>query len=337
MLNELTSAFGVSGFEDEVRQILIEHNKGMCTSYEIDNLGNLIFYKKGTKGYHNKIMLSAHIDEVGFIISAITEEGMLKFKTVGGIDARIIQNTKVIIGDKLINGVIGSKPAHLSKEYQRVKVNDLVIDIGCKSKNEAVSLVNIGDYVMFNSKYVEFGDDLVKAKALDDRVGCYILSELMKNEFPNDMYFVFTVQEEVGCRGASIVADKINPDYSFVIEGTTCSDVPFCIPYNYSTVLGNGPALSMLDNGSYSDRELTSFLYDTAISNSIPVQYKRVTSGGNDASVIQVSGVGYKVAVVSVPCRYIHSPVSVASLKDINSCYDLLYNAFSKENNLWSY
>ncbi len=336
MLNKFTSAFGVSGFENEIRDIIIEHNKNKCTSYEIDNMGNVIFYKKGINSYHNKIMLTAHMDEVGFIISGITEEGALKFKTVGGIDTRIIQNTKVIIGENRINGVIGAKPAHMSKEYQPVKVNELVIDIGCKSKLEAESIINIGDYAMFNSIYTEFGDGLVKAKALDDRVGCYILSRLMDNQYPNDVYFVFTVQEEVGCRGASIVAERIKPDYTLVVEGTTCSDVPHCTQYNYSTVLRDGVALSMLDNGSYSDRELTKFLYDTAVNNNVPVQYKRVTSGGNDANVLQVSGNGYKVAALSVPCRYIHSPVSVASFNDINSCYDLLYNALSKENNLWS-
>lgn len=337
MLNKLTSAFGVSGFENEVREIIINQNKNKCTSYEIDNLGNVIFYKKGTKDYHNKIMLTAHMDEVGFIISGITEEGALKFKTVGGIDTRIIQNTKVIIGEKRINGVIGAKPAHMSKEYQPVKVNELVIDIGCNTRQEAESIINIGDYAMFNSIYTEFGDGLVKAKALDDRVGCYILSKLMENDYSDDIYFVFTVQEEVGCRGASVIADRIKPDFSFVIEGTTCSDVPHCTQYNYSTLLGKGPALSMLDNGSYSDKELTKFLYNTAIKNNLPVQYKRVISGGNDANAIQISGNGYKVAAVSVPCRYIHSPVSIASLNDINSCYDLLYNALSKESSLWSY
>ncbi len=335
MLKLLTNTNGVSGNEENIRKIIIEKMSPFCDSFETDSMGNLIFFKKGYKGYNNNIMLTAHMDEVGFIITNITEEGYLKFAAVGGIDTRIIQNSKVMINDKVC-GVIGAKPAHMSKDYKPVTIDDLVIDIGCNSYEDAANYVSIGDYVSFISEYKEFGDGLIKAKALDDRVGCYILTELAMESYPNDIYFTFSVQEEVGCRGAAVLANRIKADFSIVIEGTTCSDVPFCDRYNYSTILGDGAALSMLDGGSYSDKDITELMYNTAISNNIAVQYKRVTAGGNDASAIQVSGSGVKTAAISVPCRYIHSPVSVASKNDIKSCKDILYYTLKEENKLWS-
>lgn len=336
MLKLLTNTNGVSGNENNIRNIIINNMKPLCDSYETDSMGNLIFFKKGTKGYHNNIMLTAHMDEVGFIISNIMEEGYLKFKSVGGIDPRIIQNSVVIINDK-VTGVIGAKPAHMSKDDKNaVSIDDLVIDIGCNSFEDASKYVNIGDYATFKSEYIEFGDSLIKAKALDDRIGCYILMELAKKTYPNDIYFTFSVQEEVGCRGASVLANRIKPDFSIVIEGTTCSDVPYCDEYNYSTKLGCGAALSMLDGGSYSDKDITNLMYNCAENNNIPVQYKRVTMGGNDASSIQISGSGVKTAAISVPCRYIHSPVSVASKKDIESCIVILTMVLNEENELWS-
>ena len=336
MLELLTNTSGVSGNEHKIRDIVIDNMKKYCPDYETDSMGNLVFLKKGTKNHKNKIMLTAHMDEVGFIVTHITDDGHLKFKSVGGVDTRIIQNSRVIIDDR-IYGVIGAKPAHMSKEYKPITINDLVIDIGCDSKEDALKYVTPGDYIAFCSSYTEFGNGLVKAKALDDRVGCYTLIELAKHDYPNDIYFTFSVQEEVGCRGASVLANRIKPDFAIVVEGTTCSDVPFCNEYNYSTILGNGAALSMLDGGSYSDKDITALMYNAAVKNNIKVQYKRVTAGGNDASSIQVSQSGIKVAAISVPCRYIHSPVCVAAFSDIKSCYDILYNTLSKENELWSF
>ena len=337
MLKKLTEAFGVSGNEGAVRDIITQEMSKYCENRGTDAMGNSVFFKKGTKGYHNKIMLTAHMDEVGFIISAVTEEGDLKFRPVGGIDTRIIQNSYVLVGDGAVPGVIGVKPAHMAKEYTPVTTKDLVIDIGCCSAKEALELVSIGDYVSFDSKYIEFGNGLIKAKALDDRVGCYTLLRLAERDYPNDIYFTFSVQEEVGCRGAAVLANRIKPDFAFVIEGTTCSDVPFCDEYHYSTRLGKGAALSMLDGGSYIDKAMTKLMHDNAAAAGIPVQYKKVTFGGNDAASIQVSGAGVRTAAISVPCRYIHSPVSVASKSDINSCFDILNKTLSEENELWSF
>jgi len=332
MLEKLTKAFGVSGMEDDVREIIENEIKNYCDEITTDSIGNLICFKKGTDDTNKKIMISAHMDEVGFIITEITNVGYLCFKSIGGIDPRVLISKKVIVGANRILGVIGAKPPHLEKEKSEnaASFKDLYIDIGAKNMEEAKSVIGIGDYACFQSDYVEFGNNLIKSKALDDRIGCNILLELAKNTFPDDIYYTFTVQEEVGCRGAGVAAYGIEPDFAIIVEATTCSDIPGTDAHSFSTKLGNGAALSILDSGSYSNKELTNAMLDTANKHNIKVQFKQTTLGGNDASTIHVSGVGIKTAVISVPCRYIHSPSSVANKDDIKSCFDILYN-FLKE------
>lgn len=336
MLETLCNAFGVSGFENEVSDIIYNKAQKLCDKIEKDSMGNIICYKKGYKNHHNKIMLTSHMDEVGFIISGVTEEGYLRFKTVGGIDDRILQSQRVIIGKNKINGVIGAKPAHLIKKDDNgvVKSDDLYIDIGAKNAKDAKKYVKLGDYAVFNSIYREFGNNRIKAKALDDRIGCYVLLRLMKLQYPNDIYFCFTVQEEVGCRGAKIASYTVNPNYAIVVEGTTCSDVPGTDETGFSTHMGYGPAISILDGGSYSSKDMIKTMYETAKSNNIKVQFKQTTMGGNDAAVINVTQSGVKTGVLSVPCRYIHSPSSVADKKDIESCFNLLKKLLSEEENM---
>lgn len=336
MLETLCNSFGVSGFENEVSDIIYKKAQKLCDKIEKDSIGNIICYKKGFENYHNKIMLTAHMDEVGFIVSGVTEEGYLRFKTVGGIDDRILQSQKLIIGKNKINGIIGAKPAHLIKKDDNgvVKSDDLYIDIGAKNAQDAKKYVNLGDYAVFNSIYREFGNNKIKAKALDDRIGCYVLLRLMELQYPNDIYFCFTVQEEVGCRGAKIAAYTVNPDYAIVIEGTTCSDVPGTDETGFSTHMGKGPAISILDGGSYSSKEMIKTMYETAKYNKIKVQFKQTTMGGNDAAVINVTQNGVKTGVLSVPCRYIHSPSSVADKNDIENCFNLLKIILSKEENM---
>lgn len=340
MLEELCNAFGVSGAEEDVREIIRREMRDKCDSMELDSMGNILCFKKGTKNYNNKIMLSCHMDEVGFIISGITEEGYLRFKTVGGIDSRILQSKKVVIGKNRVPGVIGAKPAHKidKSKDDAVKVKDLYIDIGADSKEDAMQLVSLGDYAAFDSEYIEFGNQCIKAKALDDRIGCLMLLKLAEATYPNDLYFVFSVQEEVGCRGAAVAAYNIKPDYAIVVEGTTCSDVPGTNDHGFSTRLGYGPAISVLDSGSCSDKSIVAALSDTAKAHNITVQYKQTTMGSNDASAIHISGTGVKTGVLSVPCRYIHSPASVASKKDIKGCFQLLRDVLAKEEDTpWSY
>lgn len=326
MLQKLSNAFGPSGGEDEVRDIIKSEMIKYCDEIYEDSIGNLICHKKGKLINNKSIMLTAHMDEVGFIISYVTNDGYFKFQTVGGIDPNVLISKKIVVGENRVCGVIGTKPIHQNKDSNsKLKISDLYIDIGVKSKEDALKYVNIGDYACFDSNYIEFGDGFVKAKALDDRVGCYALINIAKRNPKADIYYVFAVQEEVGHRGAIIASKKINPVFAIILEGTTCSDVPGTDEFGFSTHIGNGVALSIRDGGCYSDVELTEEIMYIAKENCIKCQYKQTTLGGNDASAVQLSNNGIKVAALSVPCRYIHSQSNVAKLSDIKSMEDLLY------------
>ncbi len=326
LLKQLTEASGVSGNENEVRQLIKQEVSSFADDIYIDRIGNLIAFKKGRKN-SKKVMLCAHMDEVGFIVTGIGEDGMLKFKTVGGIDPRILISKRVRIGEKSCVGVLGIKAIHLQEPQERnnpIKVKQMYIDIGAKSKDDADELVRLGDYAVFDSQYVSFGDNKVKAKALDDRVGCAVLIELIKERYDFDLYTCFSVQEEVGLRGAQVLAYHINPDIAIVVEGTTCSDVPDVEEHLYTTTIGEGPAITIMDGSSYANKELVEKLVQVAKEQRIPFQFKKGATGGNDAGSIHLSREGVKTAVVSVPCRYIHSPCSVMDLNDYHNTIDLI-------------
>lgn len=316
VLKKLCQMGGVSGDEECVAEFIVNEIKPYADKITIDVMGNVIAFVKGESS-DKKVMVAAHMDEVGFIISAVTDDGYLKFKTVGGIDERVLPGKRVKIGECC--GVIGIKAIHLQSKQERESVateDKFVIDIGAKSRKEAEEKVNIGDYAWFDSKYCEMGEGKIMAKAIDDRAGCAIMIELVKQRYYYDTYFCFTVQEEVGTRGAQITANRILPDAAIVLEATTCSDVSGVPSHMEVTTNGGGAALSILDRGSYSDADLTKKLYELAEKKNIAVQYKRTTAGGNDARVIQVAGSGVKTAAVSVPCRYLHSPVGLISKSD---------------------
>lgn len=332
LLKELTELHGVSGNEDEVRNFIQEKIKGYATDIKIDSIGNILAFKKGRKSRH-RVMLCAHMDEVGFMATGYGDNGTIKFRPVGGIDDRILLSKRVVIGDKKIKGVIGYRPVHLQEKDERknvVKYKQLYIDIGAGSKDEAKKLVSEGDFISFDSEYASFGSGLAKAKSLDDRLGCAVLIEILKRKYDHDLYTCFTVQEEVGLRGAKVAAYSIKPDVAVILEGTTCSDVPGVEKQDYSTRLGEGAALTIMDRTSYSNKYLVEYLHSLAVRNSIKVQYKQTITGGNDAGAIHTSVGGIPAAIISVPCRYIHSPVSVASIRDYESCRDLT-GAFMEE------
>ncbi len=325
-IKELTELNGVSGNEDEVREYIKKHIKDLADEINIDSMGNLIAFKKG-KNSKYKVMLSAHMDEVGFMVTGFGESGVVKFATVGGIDERILPGKRVLIGEKNIPGVIGSKPIHMQEREERnvnIKLKRMYIDIGTDKREEAEKLVSLGDYMAFYSPYTQFGEGLIKAKALDDRVGCAILIEALKDRYEFDLYACFTVQEEVGLRGSEVAAYTVNPDIALVVEGTTCSDVPGVEKGEYSTVLGDGAALTIMDRTSYPNKNFVNYIYELARKNKLSIQFKQTNSGGNDAGKIQMSRGGVVTASISVPCRYIHSPVSVMSEKDFNSCKDIV-------------
>lgn len=322
MLKTLSDAFGPCGCEAEVRNIIIEKVKPYADKMIIDVLGNLLVYKKGESA-EKTLMLAAHMDEVGMILSGITDDGYLKFKTVGGIDPRVLVSKSVVIGAGKVSGVIALKAIHLQSANERknaVRISDLRIDIGASSADDAKKYVQIGDYATFDTSCEPFGDGLWLGKAFDDRAGCAILCELVQAEnLPYDTWFCFTVQEEAGCRGAAIAATRVNPTAALVIEGTTCSDVSGVAKAQEVTTLGGGAALSIADRGAYSDKGLTKKLYAAAEEAGIAVQYKRTTTGGNDLKSIQRSGDGVIATAVSVPTRYLHSSASVISDKDYKS------------------
>lgn len=321
LLKELLKTNSPSGCEDEMRSLVLEKVKGM--EHFVDTMGNVIVHKKGSG---KRVLISAHMDEVGFIISKITESGALKFKTVGGIETTVLAGKKVTIGKDNIPGVTGVKAIHLQSGSERdgkLSVSDMIIDIGAKDKASAERLVKVGDYGTFKSECVEFGDNKLKCKGLDDKVGCAALLELLEMDTKLDLYAAFTTQEEVGCRGSIIAANFVKPEIAIVFEGTTCSDV-FPTPDEKTvTGLGKGCALTAMDRAAVADREMFELAKHVAEKNNIPYQVKRTTMGGTDAGSIQRSGAGVKTIVISTPCRYIHSPVCVMDKNDFRAQVDL--------------
>ncbi len=326
LLKQLTEMSGISGNEKEVRDFIISEIKDYVDSYKIDRIGNIIAYKKG-KDTNKKLMVTAHMDEVGLLVKEIDSMGLLKFTTVGGIDKRILVSKPVLVGKDKIMGVIGAKPIHLQKreEWMRaLSIDELYIDIGASSKEEAEKLVSIGDYVTFASDYVEFGEGLVKAKALDNRVGCSLLINLIKEIKDISFYAVFTVMEEIGLVGAGPAAYEVNPDISIVLEGTLCYDMPKLDTHLVPTYLNKGPAISLIDRTTVFNHEYRKKVVNIAEKNNIPFQYRKTSMGGNDSGKIHTTREGSITSTISVPCRYIHSPASVMSKKDYENTYLLL-------------
>ncbi len=323
MLKILTQTDGVSGNEQAVREIIKKEIEGYCDEIIIDPMGNMICKKNADKKAKT-ILLSAHMNEVGFIITKITDGGYLKFASVGGIDTKILLSQRVRING--INGVISLKAVHLSTKEEREKAfceSDLFIDVGAKSKAEAEKYVTVGDYCAFDSDYTEFGN-MIKAKALDDRAGCAILIDILKKEHKVNLICTFVTQEEVGLRGAKTAVFNLSPDYAIVCEGTTCNDLSGVLPEKQVTKSGSGVAVSVMDYSSTASLELVNMLTKIATDNKIPWQYKASIRGGNDAGSISISNGGIKTASLSVPCRYIHSPVSAMNKSDFIACRDLV-------------
>ncbi|MBC7087283.1 MAG: M42 family metallopeptidase [Tissierellales bacterium] len=328
LLEKLTLANGVSGNEKEVRNLIYKEIIDFADYIKIDKIGNIIAYKKGKKKTDKKILFIAHMDEVGLIVTDIDENGFLKFSTVGGVDKRVLVSKTVKIGENKIPGVIGSKPIHLQKKSERneaFELEDLYIDIGVDSRTDAEIKVNIGDYVAFDTKYEEFGNGCIKAKALDDRVGCSILIDLIKDEnIEYDFYVAFSVMEEIGLVGAGPVAFNVKPDICVIVEGTLCYEMPNLDSHLMPTRLGYGPAISLIDRHTLYDFELREKTVSLAKQHNIPYQYRKTSSGGNDAGEIQVSGEGAKVLALSVPTRNIHSSSSIIKKDDYFNTLSLI-------------
>lgn len=317
LIKKLCSIDAVSGDEDALREFIISEIDGYC-DYRTDALGNILIYKEGKQKSVKKVMLDAHMDEVGLIITAVTSDGFLKFKTVGGIETESLMFRQVTI-NKNVNGVISGKPIHLIGNSECKKLPDktsLYIDIGVNSKEEALKLVSLGDIAVINGDPIIINDKII-SKALDDRIGCALLISLIKEPAEYDFYASFSVQEELGLRGARTAAFSINPESAIVLEATTASDIADTPEEKLVCKLGNGPAVSFMDKATVYDRKY----YKSALNSSIKCQSKAAVTGGNDSGAIHLSREGIRTIALSVPCRYIHSCSSVADISDIENAY----------------
>lgn len=327
LLKELTAARGVSGDEGDIRTLLkrlCEERGALC---RVDRMGNLIAEKDGGDASAPHILLDAHMDEVGLIVSGIRDDGLLRYKTIGGIDSRVMVSKRVLCGDKNVPGVIGAKAIHLQTQTDRDRVlghDSLFIDIGAKTKAEAEKLVPRGTYVCFDSPLEAFGDGLVVSRALDDRIGCLSMLAALEHGYKGKLTCAFTTQEEVGLRGAVVVGQSLSYDLAIALEGTAANDLGDVPVTAQVAEVKKGVALSTIDNASISHPRLVAAIDAIAREKGIPCQPKRFVSGGNNAGPLQRGQDGKPTAVLSVPCRYIHSPASVAALSDIQSQADLV-------------
>lgn len=319
LLKELCLLDGVSGNEDAVRDYIIERVKPYADDLRVDPIGNLIVFKKGAVSAPNALMIAAHMDEVGIMVTHITDQGYLKFDFVGGIDRRVVIGKPVAIGEKKVPGVIGLKAIHMTTKAEREKspkVDELYIDIGAKDKESASRLVSLGDYGAFVSDAVEFDAGMFKAKAIDDRLGCAVMLKLLEEDLSMDVTFAFTAQEEVGTRGAFGAAFSVHPEVALVLETTTAADIPSVDKAKRVCYAGKGPVILQIDSSTIYDRGLFEELRELAEENGIPWQTKELIAGGNDAKAIQRTREGVRVCAVSAAARYLHAPSTVVSVDD---------------------
>ncbi len=337
----LSAIFGPTGCEDRVSAAIKPELDKYCDNVLLDRMGNLVGKMSlGSSQNKKRLMLSAHLDEVGFMIERINDNGMLSFDTVGGIDESVIAGKSVLVGNEgmLINGVICSKAIHHKSKKERNSAEDiehLSIDIGLSSKEEAEKYISIGDFATFDVSYgsVFFGKDknMMKCKALDDRMGCAALIEIMRKlssdrpDIDLDVYFCFTVREETGCSGAEVVANRIMPDYALVFESTAIGDIPTAPDNKRVADVSCGAVISVADRSTIYDKGLIDLAFALSKSKEIPLQVKRYLSGGNDAGHIHKSRFGVRTLAISVPTRYLHSPFCVAYYSDYLSARDIGY------------
>lgn len=322
-LIEICALDGTSGDEGVVR----EYIRARITADEVfvDNLGNLIVFKKGRKIPKNKIMFAAHMDEVGLMVTDITSEGFLRFGAVGGIDPRVVLGRSLRFKDGT-RGVVGTKAVHQQSADERKKAPDfgyMLIDIGASGREQAEKYVQPGDCAVFDSDAFSFGDGFIKSKAIDDRAGCLIMMDMINGTPEYDAWYVFTVQEEVGTRGAKAAAFTVQPDIAVVLETTTACDIADTSGDKRVCELGKGCVVSFMDRATIYDRELYQLARKAADSLGIPNQTKTLIAGGNDSGAIHVSAGGVRTCALSVPCRYLHSPSCVIKESDYTATADL--------------
>ncbi len=326
LLKKLTEATGVSGTEKEVRLLIRDLIADHVNEWHVDAMGNLIALKSGTGETDLRVLIDAHMDEVGLMISEVDSSGLLKFRPIGGINDRTLLGQVVEVGPKKITGVIGARPIHLLKASQRtavVKHESMRIDIGAKNKGSADGKVNVGDTAAFVARYREFSSTAV-AKAFDDRAGCAALIEILQGDpYPVDLIAAFSVQEEVGLRGAQVAAYSTKPDVAIVLECTPAYDLPNKKDLSPNVVLGQGPAVYVMDRVTIQDPRLVSHIMRTAEENDIPFQVRQPGGGGTNTGVIQPVHGGVPVATIAIPGRHAHTPSMMINLDDYEHAVEL--------------
>lgn len=337
LMKELSETPGISGFEDKIADIIERELKDSVNSIEKDSMGNLIATKKGEKKAPT-VMLASHMDEIGLMVKFIDDKGYVKFSKIGGINDQMLMNQTVTIhsenGDYV--GVIGSKPPHITKPEEKdkvVKAEDMFIDIGAKDKEDAEAMVCVGDPITFKAWYEELPNDLIMGKALDNRVGCYVMMEVLKRVNTRaTVYGVGTVQEEVGLKGAKTSSFKLNPDIAIALDVTLSGDHPGVKEEEAPAVIGKGPAIVLVDasgRGIITQKSIKDMLITAGDENEINYQLEVSDGGTTDGTAIHLTREGIPTGVLSVPTRYIHTTVSVCSKEDIESTIELIVEAIN--------
>ncbi|NLJ80410.1 MAG: M42 family metallopeptidase [Firmicutes bacterium] len=323
-IQQLTEAFGPSGYEDEITHLIKAIAKDYADEIAVDTLGNLIVTKKGRE-QGKRIMFAAHMDEIGIIVTHINKEGFLRFAGVGGIGIATLVGNRV----RFQNGTLGVIYREKG-EWKDLTLDKLYIDIGAENKEEAETKVQLGDFAVFQREFADLGNRLI-AKSMDDRVGCAVLLEVLKrSKNPlNTLYFVFTTQEEVGLRGARTAAYGLDPDLGIALDVTLTGDMPEAQRMDVS--LGKGAAIKVRDSSLIAHPKVKELLVDLAEANKIPYQLEVLERGGTDAGAIHLTREGIPAGAISIPTRYVHSPSEMIDLRDAEACVDLVFALTERE------
>jgi putative aminopeptidase FrvX len=331
LLRDLSNAFGPSGSEVQVREIMKAELEPCADETRVDKLGNILFYHNG-RGSFPRIMLSAHMDEVGVLVTFIENEGFLRFGTIGGIPSNTLPGQRILLRSdgREIRGLVGTKAPHLmtvDEQNKTVPVEDLFIDIGAESSDKAKEKgADVGVMGVFDVEFAELGEGYVRAKALDDRAGCAVLIDVFKTlkDSPYNFVAVGSVQEELGMRGARTAAWQVDPDYGLALEGTFAADVPGTRSDRMSSKLRGGPVVTIMDRTFLADPTVLKTLTGVGRQKAIPFQFKKVPVGGTDAGAIHLTKAGIPSGTVAVPCRYIHGPAAIAHIDDLKNTSSLV-------------
>lgn len=333
LLNEICTAPGAPGYEKVIRNRIIAEVRDLVDDLEVDNMGNVFAIKRAKAGVEQpqKVMVAAHMDEIGFMVTHIDDNGFVRFTTLGGFDPKTLTAQRVIIhGKEDVIGVMGSKPIHVMTAEERNKVpklTDYFIDLG-RSKEEVEKLVSVGNPITRERSLIEMGD-CVNCKSIDNRVSVFILIEALRElqgqDIDVDLYGVFTVQEEVGIRGANVAAHSVNPDFGIALDTTIAFDLPGAAAHEKVTELGKGTAIKVLDAMTICDYRMVSFMRKTADEQGIPWQSEILTAGGTDTAGLQRMGKNGSISgAISIPTRHLHQVIEMAHKKDIKDSIDLL-------------